>query len=176
MGTQAKGFIKNQAKLFDNVKDKLKNIQQIAQSQDQKSNSSQSENASIFDNNNFVEANSQKQTFGSIFRNLSVKMENFIVNEQEQANLEDIGSWDQQLSDLYAKLEDLATERNEMVKTANTNSPDMNIGNQQAIRVLNRIEEKLNKLNGQKTVDELVISATDTDNLSQLYEGWTGWV
>lgn len=212
--TQAKGFIKNQAKLFDNVKDKLKNIQQIAQSQDQKSNSSQSENASIFDNNNFVEANSQEQTFESIFRNLSVKMENFIVNEQEQANLEDIGSWDQQLSDLYAKLEDLATERNEMVKTANTNSaemtknsakiteggtsllapistnssvsnntktfsknsPDMNIGNQQAIRVLNRIEEKLNKLNGQKTVDELVISATDTDNLSQLYEGWTGWV
>merc|ERR1711879_738237 len=48
--------------------------------------------------------------------------------------------------------------------------------NAQALKVWNQVKVKLERLEGRKSVDELIKQATDPERLALLYEGWTSWV
>ena len=194
---QVSSLILKQAKLFETVRQQLKQMQNIS--------SNENEN--------------KAQNIEKTFREISKEMLNFVRNFEggtvsdraigEQTTENNISSWSQKLSNLYVELEELQfsvkaknkniqaaanSDSSAGLSTSTANKPEnwqapgsgrekiigklstKDQANQQARKVLDKIEYKLTKLEGMATVERLVEEAMNVGNLSKLYEGWTSWV
>lgn len=209
-----KELVKKQAKLFENVRKQLKQMQSISSS-----------------NENDNKAKNVEMTF----KEISIEMLNFVRNSEDRElnlpgqtfsssnfalNDKRIEDWHHKLITLYQELEELSCVKpnqspsqmdpilakpsarsslpvehtapaglvkmpEEKIENSSgstngvksqTKAKINNMANQQARKVLDRIENKLNTLDGIRTVEKLVAEAMDLENLSKLYEGWTSWV